>query len=167
MHRLKTLLLILVLPLLSFSAVHKYYVSVTQIEYVKDKQSVQIITRIFMDDFEDVLQLRYDDNLLLGPQLETSQADYFIERYLKAKLIISIDGEEKAFNYIGKKYDNDIVICYLEIEGVTDIKNIKIENSVLFDLFPEQQNMIKTKIYSKNKSFILIKENDKAMLNFK
>jgi len=152
---------------LAFTAMHKYYVSVTQIEYVKNKQSVQIITRIFLDDFEDILQLRYDEELFLGPQSETNEANFYVERYLKSKMVIRINGQEKVLKYIGKEYDKDIVICYLEVEGVKNIDTFEIENGVLFDLFPEQQNIVRTKINSKNKSFILIKENDKALLNFK
>ncbi|MCX7550782.1 DUF6702 family protein [Xanthomarina sp. F2636L] len=167
MFFIKKPLLLILLPLLAFTAIHKYYVSVTQIEYVKDKQSVQIITRIFIDDFEAVLRKRYDENVLLGPQSETDDANFYIERYLKGKMIILINDEKKTLNYIGKEYDKDIVICYLEIEGIKDINTFEIENSVLFDLYAEQQNIIRTKIHSKNKSFILIKENDKAMLNFK
>lgn len=164
---IKKLLIILLLPLLAFTSIHKYYVSVTQIEYVDSKQSVQIITRVFLDDFEDVLQLRYDENLLLGPQSETNDANFYIERYLKTKMIIKINGEEQTVNYIGKEYDNDVVICYLEIEEIKNIKTFEIENTVLFDLYTEQQNIIRTKINLKNKSFILIKENDKGLLNFK
>ncbi|HLV38151.1 DUF6702 family protein [Xanthomarina sp.] len=167
MLRLKQLLFILILPFLAFTAMHKYYVSVTQIEYVKNKQSVQIITRIFLDDFEDILQLRYDEELFLGPQSETNEANFYVERYLKSKMVIRINGQEKVLKYIGKEYDKDIVICYLEVEGVKNIDTFEIENGVLFDLFPEQQNIVRTKINSKNKSFILIKENDKALLNFK
>ena len=56
---------------------------------------------------------------------------------------------------------------YLEIEGVKEINSFEIQNLVLFDLYAEQQNIIRTNINSKNKSFILIKENDKGLLNFK
>jgi len=164
---IKKTILVLLLPLLAFTTFHKYYVSVTQIEYVKKQQSVQIISRIFLDDFEDVLQSRYDEKLFLGPQMETESANFYIERYLKTKMIIKINGEEKTLNYIGKQYENDIVVCYLEIEGVKNIDTFEIENTVLFDLYAEQQNIIRTKINSKNKSFILIKENDKGLLNFK
>lgn len=38
--------------LFCFYTVHKYYVSVIQIDYLETKQSVQIITRIFTDDFD-------------------------------------------------------------------------------------------------------------------
>ncbi|HCY81278.1 MAG TPA: peptidase E [Xanthomarina gelatinilytica] len=164
---IKKTILVLLLPLLAFTTFHKYYVSVTQIEYVKKQQSVQIISRIFLDDFEDVLQARYNEKLFLGPQMETEDANFYIERYLKTKMIMKINGEEKTLNFIGKEYENDIVVCYLEIEGVKNIDTFEIENTVLFDLYAEQQTIVRTKINSKNKSFILIKENDKGLLNFK
>ena len=167
MKIIKIVFLFLVLPLLSFTTIHKYYVSVTEIEYVKEKKSVQIISRIFIEDLEDVIQLRYDEELIIEKENEVPEIDFFIEKYLKAKLIININGEEKLVNYLGKEFDNDIVICYLEIEGVDKIQSLEIQNQVLFDLYAEQQNIVRTKVNSENKSFILIKENDKGLLNFK
>ena len=167
MKIIKIVFLFLVLPLLSFTTIHKYYVSVTEVEYVKEKKSVQIISRIFIEDLEDVIQLRYDEELIIEKENEVPEIDFFIEKYLKAKLIININGEEKLVNYLGKEFDNDIVICYLEIEGVDKIQSLEIQNQVLFDLYAEQQNIVRTKVNSENKSFILIKENDKGLLNFK
>ena len=50
MNFIKQLFLILILPLFAFTTMHKYYVSVTQINYLQEKQSVQLISRIFIDD---------------------------------------------------------------------------------------------------------------------
>ena len=49
----KVAFVIIILPLLAFSSMHKYYVSITKINYVKEKQSFQVTTRIFIDDFEN------------------------------------------------------------------------------------------------------------------
>lgn len=167
MKIIKIVLLVIVLPLLAFTTIHKYYVSVTQIDFVKEKKSVQIISRIFIEDLEDVLQLRYSEDLIIKKENEAPEVNFYLEKYLKGKLKITINGEVKTVNYLGKEFDNDIVVCYLEIEDVKDITAFEIENSVLFDLYAEQQNIVRTNINSKNKSFILIKENDKALLNFK
>ncbi|MFL0353993.1 DUF6702 family protein [Xanthomarina sp. GH4-25] len=163
----KIVCLVFILPLLAFTTLHKYYVSVTQIDFIQEKKSVQITSRIFIDDLEDVLQLRYSDDLIIKKENEAPEVNLYIEKYLKGKLRISINGEEKEINYLGKKIDNDIVVCYLEIEGVKEISTFEVENAVLFDLYAEQQNIVRTKMNSKNKSFILIKENDKGLLNFK
>lgn len=162
----KILCLALVFPLITSAALHKFYVSVTQVDYVKEKQSVQIISRIFIDDLEKVLKKRYNDQLILDSDRETPEMQGYIERYLKEKIHIKINGQPVVFDFIGKAYEDDIVFCYLEIDNVTHIKSFEIQNQVLFDMFEDQQNVIKTNINSQNKSFMLSPDNDKGMLNF-
>ncbi|MDX1427458.1 MAG: DUF6702 family protein, partial [Salegentibacter mishustinae] len=52
------------------SGAHEFYLSVTEIEYNNEKQSLQIITRVFIDDFEDVLNERYGADLQLSEEAE-------------------------------------------------------------------------------------------------
>jgi len=165
-NRFKLLLLIIILPLISFTAIHKYYVSVTEIEYVAEQKSVQIISRIFVDDFESLLRNRYDERLTLAIENEDDLVDYYTEKYLKEKLIITINSQILEFNFIGKEYEEDIMLSYLEIVGVDNISSIEVTNRILFELFQDQKNIVRFKINSKNKSILLIKENDKGLLNF-
>lgn len=166
MKLFKITFLVLALSCFAFSAVHKYYVSVTQVEYVEEKESIQIISRIFIDDFESVLRERYDESITLATGKEEKMEDYYIERYLKDKINIQINGQSVPINFIGKEYDVDIVKCYLEIEGVKHVKTFDITNRVLFDMFEDQQNIVKTKINSKQKSTILITQRDNLVLKF-
>lgn len=159
-------LLFLIVPFLAFTAAHKYYVSVTQVNFIKEEASVQITSRIFIDDFENLIRNRYDESITLAGKNEPKIADTYIERYLKAKIKIKINNKDAELNFLGKEYDADIMRCYLEIEGVKDITSIQITNQLLFDLYSEQQNIVKTKINSKQKSFLLILQKDKAVLNF-
>ena len=157
---------LLVIPLLAFTGMHKYYISVTQVNYIQDQEAVQITSRIFIDDLEKALQERYDDTIILTGKEETEGVDLFIERYLNDKIEVIINGAKKNFVFIGKEYDIDVIQCYIEIEGVKEIKTIQISNQVLFDVFEDQQNMIKTKINFKEKSFLLNQSNKIALLNF-
>ena len=166
MDRFKLLLLIIILPLISFTAFHKYYVSVTEIEYVNEQKSVQIISRIFIDDFELLLRNRYDERLTLAIENEDDLVDYYTEKYLKEKLKITINSQTLEFNFIGKEYEEDIMLSYLEIVGVENISSIEVTNRILFELFQDQKNIVRFKINSINKSILLIKENDKGLLNF-
>ncbi len=166
MKKTQIILLITIIPLLAFTSFHKYYISVTQVDFIENKQSVQLTTRIFIDDFEKVLRERYDENLVLGGKNESKSVDKYIETYLKDKIKVNINGKDMNLIFIGKEYDIDIMQCYIGIEKVKKINSIEITNQVLFDLFEEQQNMIKTKINSKQKSFLLNQSNKKALLNF-
>ena len=156
----------MILPLMAFSGLHKYYISVTEVDYIKDKQSVQITSRIFIDDFEKVLRERYNENVVLAGKKETKEVNQYIEAYLRSKMKVRINDNDMNFIFIGKEYDVDIIQCYIEIQNVQQINSIEITNEVLFDLFEDQQNMIKTKINSKQKSFLLNQNNKIAVLNF-
>jgi hypothetical protein len=166
MKIIKSLFVLAILTSLAFVSAHKYYVSITKIEYVKEKQSVQIITRVFIDDFEKLLKERFDSKITLNVNTNEEQIEAYIETYLLSRFKISINGAEPVMRFIGKEYDEDVVQCYLEIENVENIKTFEVENKVLFDAFSDQKNIVRTNINGKHKSFILIPENDKGMLNF-
>ncbi|MGB6267420.1 MAG: DUF6702 family protein [Olleya sp.] len=166
MKALKYTLIVTLFTLFSFSSVHKYYVSITQIEYVKDKQSLQIISRIFVDDFEKLLRTRYDKTITLNDGEDETKIDSYIKKYLLEKIEIKINDQIKVISFIGKKYDDDIMHCYLEIENISSIKSFQIQNKVFYDVFDDQKNIVRTKINGKNKTFVLIPENDKGLLNF-
>lgn len=165
--KLKKLFLLLVLPLMAFTAVHKFYVSVTNVNYAEKEDALQITTRVFIDDFEAVLKERYGVETKLATDNEAPIANEYIEKYLRTKLVFRLNNEIRAFDFLGKRYDNDVMICYLELKKVEypNLKNLEIQNEILTDLFEEQQNVVHLKIKDKRKSFVLIKESNKGMLN--
>ncbi|MCK0123588.1 peptidase E [Gelidibacter sp. F2691] len=166
MKTIKILVLALILPVLISMSVHKFYVSVTEVEYVPEKKSVQIISRIFIDDLENTLRKRFEKRLTFSPKNEAEEVEVYLQRYLKDKITITINGKPVDFKYIGKEYDNDILFCYLEVTGIKDIKAFEISNSLLFDSFDDQQNIVKLNINDEKKSYILMQQNNKAMLKF-
>jgi len=166
MNMFKKALLILLLPFLAFT-VHKFYVSVTNINYSEQDDALQITSRIFIDDLENVLFERYDFKAQLATDDESDQADEYVEKYFRTKFVVKLNGKYVDYIFLGKKYDNDIIICYLELPGIDlpKLASIEIQNEVLTDLFEEQQNVVHFKIKGTKKSFVLIKENNKGMLN--
>ncbi|WP_417445148.1 DUF6702 family protein [Joostella sp.] len=162
----KYIVLLLILPLLSFGIYHKFYLSVTDINYAEEDQAIQMISRYFIDDLEKLFKERYGIDAQLKTKEELKNIDSYIEKYLHEKFIVSINGEEVPWNFIGKEYDVDVMKCYLEIPKIKSkkIKSISVESKVLFDVYPEQQNVVHVNINDHKKSFMLIKQNDKAML---
>jgi len=161
----KTILLLFIIPLLSFSA-HKYYLSLTQIEYRSDLHTIQITTNVFIDDIEVALNNEYKIDLQLDTNKELENNDFYFEQYLKEKLHFKINTIAKEINYIGKEYDGDLVYFYLEIEDIKEVNSIEITNKILTQRFPQQQNLIKSKVGKKHKSILLNAENDKGLLKY-
>ncbi len=165
MKHLKKILLVLILPLVAFTT-HKFYVSVTNIGYSEKDDALQITTRIFIDDLEAVLLERYEVAANLDADTESKVADEYLEKYLRKKFKVEIDGENKSYDLIGKKYDNDVCVFYIELAKINldSVKYIQIQNEILTDLFDEQQNVVHFKIKGKKKSFVLLKSDTKGML---
>jgi len=166
-RHLKKALLILLLPLFAYTGAHKFYVSVTNVVYAEKDDALQITSRIFIDDLEAVFKERYDFNGKLSVDDESPESSEYLQKYLRAKFQLSVNGKLKPFEYIGKKYDNDVVIVYLEIPKINlpELKSIEITNEILTDIYDEQQNIVHCKISDLKKSYVLSKENAKGVLN--
>ena len=166
--KVKLILLSVSVLLLAFTAAHKFYVSVTNVDYSEKDKALQITSRIFIDDFEYILKERYDFTAKLATKKEHPKANDYIDRYLKSFLEIKINGKPVPLNFLGKEYDVDIMKCYIEVENIDaqKIQSIEVSNKVLFDAFDDQQNVVHIRLKDDRKSFIFIKGNHKGMLNF-
>jgi len=161
-------IILLFLPIVLSIGVHKFYVSVTNVEYYKPEKAIQITSRVFIDDLEKALEERYGVNTFLGTPEEKEDADSYIEKYLKARFVVRINGNATEYNYLGKKFDNDILILFIEILNtpLDRLSSLEIQNEILMDVFEEQKNIIHFKLGDKKRSFVLVRESSRGMLNF-
>ena len=104
--RLYKLFTLLLIPVLNSFYMHKYYLSVTDLTYNEEEKSVQMITRLFYDDLEAVLQERYDKNLEVNQDAEQKEIDYYLSKYLSKKLKITINSVDQELHYLGKEYED-------------------------------------------------------------
>jgi len=141
-------------------------VSITKIEFIEEQRSIQIISKIFIDDIEQTLQERYDPNVSLATEKETDRDIEILKDYIIKKLNIQVNGIPVSLTYIGKEYDIDIMKIYIEVEDISEVRSIEIENKILMDNFPEQQNIIHYKKNKTRKNLILDINSPKGVLNF-
>lgn len=157
------LCLLLVIPLMSLG-VHKHYISLTKVEFIQEKKVIQITMKFFIDDIELALENRHNQAMELTSKDENKMADKFLENYINQKFKVWINEEEKPYSYLGKEYEGNEVFFYLKLENIHEIDIIEIQNSMLFEEFEEQQNYVKLKIGNVQKTFILVKANNREML---
>lgn len=165
---LKKRFLLLFLPLFAFVAIHKYYVSVTSVKYSDKEHTLQITSRVFIDDFDELLKQRYDIKSNLATKKENPLAEDYIKKYMKQKFHIYVNGKEVEVAYLGKEYDVDNVVMYLEVQNIKleDLKTIEAESKVLTDIYEEQKNIVHFKFLKNKKSVVLTRSNNKGMLKF-
>lgn len=165
MTSLKKYLLLFLIPLMAFSA-HKYYLSLTQIDYNVQEKSLHISMRLFIDDLEKTLASNFKKEFELDTPNELPKTNDFIAFYLSNNFNITINGKPTKFTFLGKEYEDDVVYFYLEIDSVSSIKSIGVQNTILMDAFDAQQNIIKLNINNQKNTMILNKSNDKDLLKF-
>lgn len=148
-----TLVLCLFLVMSSFG-LHKFYVSIYQIDFVPEKKRVEITARIFMDDLNLALAKEFKVKCNLGEKSESKQDVDFLQKYITKHLRVFIDGKEKTVLFLSKEIENNVVIVYLKITDVRKFTAFKIYNNALLDVYPEQQNIIQTDFYKDKKNYI-------------
>jgi SpoU rRNA methylase family enzyme len=149
---------------LSSMAIHKFYVSIYQVNYAPKKKMIQITSRLFIDDVNDALEKKFKKRTYFALENETPEDEVYLKKYFAEKFIIKVNGVSKALNYLSKDIDGNVVICYFSVKDLPKISSVAIENSALMELNEEQQNIIQANINGEKQSLLLTSENFKGML---
>ncbi|WP_395060714.1 DUF6702 family protein [Flavobacterium sp.] len=160
---INTVLFLSIISLSSF-AMHKFYVSIYQVNFNQKKQMLEITSRIFIDDLNDVLKTKYNQKTHIGEANETPEDIVLMEKYILNNFSLKINGQQKRINYLSKELEGNVVICYYNVKEIPKIKTLEIQNTTLLDLNSDQQNIIQTTIYGKKKSLLLTPDNVKGLL---
>jgi hypothetical protein len=153
--------------LLILCALHPIHVSVTEVEFNEKNRSLEIISRIYIDDLELSLRARTGkeslDLLNPGAGLTTDQ---LVKDYLGEHLRVSVDGKLARINYLAHEIDDAAMVCYLEIEGVKKLKKVEVINSVIQETHADQSNLVHVTYLGTIKSLRLTRERPNGMLEF-
>ena len=141
--------------LLFFQAtIHPYYVSTLEIDYRPDRAALQITMRVFTDDWQLMLNNLYDKTLRLDPDKDTEQVVTHSADYLKQHLELNLNGTDVTPSILGREYQDDQLVLYLEVVGVAELKSLAVSNRILFKELGGQQNIVRIKTPTKRKSFL-------------
>ena len=124
------------------TALHPLHVSTTEMNFNAKEKSIEVSCRIFTDDFERILANNYKTKTDLYKTEMHKAMDVLIKKYMDAHLIFVVNGKNVKANYIGFEIDHEATNVYLEIENIGSLQNIMLTNSVLYDLFDDQLNIL-------------------------
>lgn len=157
---------IFMIVMMSSFAWHKFYVSVTQIDFVPNKKRVEITSRIFIDDLEKALEKRFKKKFYLTSSREIENADALIQEYLKEKIKISINKKPQSIEYLAREVEGDVLIFYTKIAVSKKINTFEIFNSLLTDIYKEQQNIVHVNINSNKNSFLFTNSDTSQKIDY-
>lgn len=121
---------------------HPFHLSSTEINYNTKESTVEISCRIFTDDFEAALAKNYKIKADLSAESKHKAMDAYVKKYALTNLALKGNAKPLALNYLGFEKDNEAVIVYLESEPVKGLKKLETTNSILYDQFDDQSNIM-------------------------
>ncbi|MCU0333716.1 MAG: hypothetical protein MUF62_01560 [Chitinophagaceae bacterium] len=135
---------------------HPFYVSVVEINHNPTDQTLETSVRIFTDDFENTLKMRYPGQKidLYNPPVN-GNTDSLISRYLAEKMQVRLNGRPVRLKYLGFERVEESIWCYLEVPGVKSVQQLHISNRLLYEYKKEQINMHHVQTGGQKKSYKL------------
>lgn len=145
---------------------HKFYVSVTQINFAQDKKTIQITSRIFIDDLNNTLEKKHKKKFYIGSTKESDEELHLLKNYINDNFSVKVNNKLKQTVYLEKEIEDDVIILYQVIRDIPKINSLEIKNTLLFDFLPEQQHIIHTQVLDKKQSALLTLENPAELLKY-
>ncbi|MFL2996810.1 MAG: DUF6702 family protein [Cytophagales bacterium] len=131
-----------ILTIISFLFAHKFYVSVSYIEYDNERKAIEVQKKFFFDDLEFVIKEKHNLSSFDILKSEKDSVDKYIESYLYENILFDIDGIKRKINYLGHEHLNGTINCYFEVLEVDKFENLLIKDTSLFSAFDSQENLI-------------------------
>jgi hypothetical protein len=138
---------------------HRFHTTLTRIDYNAEQKLFEISIQLFTHDLEMLLKKRNSKSINLE---KTAEIDKLIFNYLNENFVLTDKkGETKILKWVGKETDADSVRIYLETDSSENPEGYKLKNTLFFESFPEQANIVVCR-YDGKKADLLFKVGDKV-----
>lgn len=131
----------------SSSLVHKFHVSVSQVEYDRAKQTSRIMIRVFADDLQAAISRHAGRELKIqgAPIGNDREIGGLIHAYLRDRLELRTrDGREARLSWAGLESTPDVIWLYVEARTPGGLAGAQLRNRLFCELFEDQVNIVNT-----------------------
>lgn len=149
-----------------YIGIHPIHISVTEINYNEKSKSLQITSRIFVDELElGIRAQRKEPELdLEAPKDQTTKQ--LIKNYFAAHFKIKIDGKPAQLNFLGFEKEDLSMVSYIEIENVKKLKTVEVFDDLVTEIHDDQSNLVHITYKSPVKSVRLTREKTTEIFTF-
>jgi len=141
------------LVLSSWANAHKFYTSLTQVEYNQETQSAEVIVNIFIDD----LELAISNNLRRKITRDHKEFNKLCYQYIDTRFQLKDSKNQLHKNqYAGLEIKRDMVSIYFEIKLLEGLSNSHLKQVILLEANKEQTNIVNLK-NGRNKTSLIFR----------
>jgi hypothetical protein len=109
-------------------------------DYNEKEKLVEISLQLFTHDLVPLLEQNAKKRIDLE---KTPEADKLILNYLNENFVLkNKNGEAQTLRWVGKEIEVDVVRVYVEIASTESLAGANLQNTLFFESFPEQTNLV-------------------------
>ncbi len=148
------------------AGLHPLYVSVTEINHNAADKTLEISCKIFTDDFEKTLTTLYNKKVDLFNPKDKAETDRQVSEYVRKRLLIKLDGKDVILEFVGFERENDAIWSYFQATVPNAPKKVEISNSILYETYDKQLNLMHVTVGGARKSTRLNYPDKEAKFEF-
>ena len=146
---------------------HEFYVSTTSVDFVLDKNEIQITSQFFLDDVENLIKFQNPNTTLIFEKTSNEDNNLIVRDFIKKNFKISINKKKQELKYLGYELKDDLLVVYYETQfSDSELFNIEVFNSFLANYIETQKNIVHLKFKNLKKSFLLTSLNKTFQYSF-
>ena len=136
--------------------VHPFHNSVTEMTYNAKDQVWEISLRLFQDDLEQTMSAVTGKKFKLIPGDDASES--VLDSYLRKHFRFHAGKQiSTPYRWVGSELQQEVVWVYVEIPTSSDLAGSYLENSIFFDEFDDQTNIVQWSFSGQKKSYLFQK----------
>ena len=141
------------MPSRDSSARHPLFISVTEMNYNATDKNMEISCKLFTDDFEKTLAAIYHTKVDLSATANKAELDKLVKDYIKNHLQLKLDNKAVTLEFVGFEKENEAVWSYFQVSNTAAApKKIDITNSILYESYDKQINLMHVSVAGNRKS---------------
>lgn len=145
---------------------HPFFVGVTEIQQNAKEKTLEISIKLFIDDFETALAKGSPTAVDLSTPKDAAKANQLVLIYLQQHFKLKLNGQPVTFQFIGYEKEREAAWCYAQVNNVESVSKLEIDNSLLYDSFDKQINLMHVTVNGSRQSTKIAYPEQKAVFNF-
>lgn len=136
--------------------VHDFHFSRTKAHYNSETQTLQMSMNVFTDDLELAVRTMGHEDFKIDIE-PNALTDSLMSIYILSKFRAQHAGQQLKMDWVGHECDYDVTYVYVESEPFSLDTTLLIDQTLLMEIFDDQENVLDFESSDIEESHILIR----------
>jgi hypothetical protein len=131
---------------------HPFFIGVTEVQHNAVDKTLEISVKLFAEDLEKTIVKVNHQQIDIGNTKDSAKANQLIAAYIKQHLLLNVDGKAVQLQWVGFENEREAIWCFLQVGNIPNAQKITIDNSLLYEAFEQQINLMHVTVNGVRKS---------------